>query len=219
MCLDRTLRCVRGGDRADDVQGLIRHVVNGDSRQSGASAVLLGLVDEGAAPAAGGATWLLLLLGGAAVNGRSGGGGRGVSEDGGLVMVELGEGLGEVVGVDELVRGVLEAHLPAMRGRGRGADEEQLAGVGQLEVAVLIGKVHRGVLAEVDAASLPHDGLAIPYRPHAHGGLLIREGHDDAAEGLERGPGDDRGGGGYQFPDGLHVVGPEDVRIIQVGDQ
>ena len=51
------------------------------------------------------------------------------------------------------------------------------------------------MLAKVDTAALAHDSLAVPDGAHAHGGLLIREGDDDAAERLERGPGHYRGGG------------------------
>ena len=98
--------------------------------------MFLGLVDESAAPAASGPG-----LGGAALDGGDRGRGVHVGVDGVVVVVELGEGLGEVLGVNELVRGVLEAHLPSVRRRGRGADEEELASVGQLEVAVLVREV------------------------------------------------------------------------------
>ena len=133
-------------------------------------------------------------------------------------MVQLGQGRGQVVSVDELVGGVLERLLPAVRrGRGR-ADEEQLAGVGQRQVLVLV-EVQRRVLAEVDAAALAHDGLAVPHLAHSDGGLFVEEGNDDAAEGLEGRPSVYRRGGGDKLSDGLQVVRPEDIKIAKVGDQ
>ncbi len=184
MGLDRTLR---GGA---DLHRIVRHVVDRDGREGRAPAVLLGLVYEGATPAAGAAA----VLGstgttntGAALDGRDRR--RHVDRHGVRVVVQLSEGLGEVLGVDLLVGCVLEAHLPALGWRGRGADEEELAGVGQLEVAVLVTRPQGRVLAEVDAAALAHDGLAVPDSAHADGCLLVGEGDHDAAEGAKRRPG------------------------------
>lgn len=214
--------------RADLLHRLVRHIINGDSRKCGATAVLLGLVDEGAAPATGAdmARATSTNTSSSATRTRT----RTTldrrdrrrridSREGARVVVQLGEGLGEVLGVDLLVRGVLEAHLPAVGRAGRRRDEEQLPGVGQLEVAVLVAQVQRGVLAEVDAAPLAHDGLPVPDGPHLHGGLLVQERHDDAAEGLQGRPGRHGRRLRDQLPDRLQVVGPEDVHVVEVGDQ
>lgn len=101
-------------------------------------------------------------------------------------MAQLGERVGQVLGVDLLVGRVLQLHLPAVGRRGRGADEEKLAGVGQLEVAVVVQQVEGCGLPEVDATPLAHDGLAVPYRPYPDSGLLVEEGYYDPAEGLQR---------------------------------
>ena len=134
-----------------------------------------------------------------------------------VVMPQAGEGVGEVLGVDHLVGGVLELHLPAVgRGGGR-ADEEELSGVGEGQVAV--PRVYGGRLAEVDTASVAHDGLAVPDGADVDGGLLVEEGDDYTAKGLEWGP---RVYGcrlGDQVADGLQVVWTEDVGGLEVGDE
>jgi len=97
-------------------------------------------------------------------------------------VVQLCERLGQIIGVDLLVRRVLELHLPAMRRRRGRGDEEELAGVGEGEVLVL--RLDRGRLAEVDLDALAHDGLAVEGVADGDRGIVGVEGDDDAAEGL-----------------------------------
>lgn len=181
--------------------GLVGHVLDDDGGHHGG--VVVGLVDEGGAATA-------VAAGQGRVGRRHGGDGLGA-------VVQLGEGLCEVLGVDELVRGVLEAHLPAVRRAGRGRDEEELAGVGQLEVLGL--GVGGGGLAKVDLELLAHDALAVPDLADGDGGVLVEEGDDDAPERLERGKGVDGRRLLDQVADRLQVLGQEDVGVVEVGEE
>lgn len=117
----------------------------------------------------------------------------------------------------ELVGSILETILPAM-GRARGRrDEEELAGVG--ESKMLISLVDRCRLAKVDAALLTHDGLVVPDLSDGDGGLLVVEGDDDASERLERGEGVDGGRLGDEVADDVEVLGEEDGRVGEVGEE
>lgn len=207
--------------RADGIIGLVRHVVDQDTGQVGTVAVVVGVEDQGGAAAP-----------------RLVGVGRGVPEaaralvpgldgaHGGLlcgVVVVLGvvqprQGLGQVLGVDVLVGRALDSLLPVVGRRGRRADEEELAGVGEGQVRVGRDVEGRG-LAEVDAAPLAHDGLAVPDGADGYGIGLGVEGHEDAAEGLERCPGVDGRRLEDQVLDGLEVVGPEDGGVLEVGEE
>lgn len=120
--------------------------------------------------------------------------------------------------MDELVRGVLEAHLPAVGRAWRRGDEEELSGVGEGEV-VGLGLVYRGRLAKVDLDALAHDGLAVPDLADGESGLDGVEGDDDAAEGLERGEGVDGDGVFNEAADDLDVLGEEDVKVVEVGEE
>lgn len=180
--------------------GLVRHVLHRNSGKPDVTAVILGLVDQRGATAP---------ARGTAIRGRDG-------RVGGTV-VQLVEGGGQVVGVHELVGGVLEAHLPAVRRRGRRRDEEELAGVRQGEAVV--GGVDGRVLAEVDAGAVAHDALAVPGLADADGGLLVRERDDDAPERLEGRPRVRGGRGVDERADRLEVVRAEDVRVLEVGDE
>lgn len=194
-----------GGLHGAVLAGLIRHVLDKDG---GHAALLVGLVDErGGARAR------------AAGKGRVGrcDGRAGVVVDGAGAVVQLGQGVGQVLGVDELVGGVLEADLPAVGRAGRGGDEEELAGVGEGEV--LVPLVDGGGLSKVDAALLAHDGLAVPDLADGDGGLLVVEGDDDAAERLERGEGVDGGRLGDEVADDVEVLGEEDGRVGEVGEE
>ena len=168
-----------------DGLGLVRHVLDGDGGQVRAAAVVLRVKDERRAAAARcprrgragtddpavvvvvvlvvAVKWrhrageLVLLRQGELVdihgiNGR------------GAVSAQPAERVGQVVCVGLLVGRALEAHLPVVGRRGRRADEEELAGVGQGEARSLlagVGVVERRGLAEVDAAALSEDGLAV----------------------------------------------------------
>lgn len=134
------------------------------------------------------------------------------------VVVQLGQSVGQILGVDQLVGGVLEALLPVVRWRGRGRDEEELAGVGEGEVQVLVC-VDGGGLAKVGAAAFAHNGLAIPDGAHGDGVVVGVEGDEDTTEGFERGPGVDGSGLADQLLDSLQVVRAKDGEVVEVGDQ
>lgn len=149
---------------------LICHVINNDS---GHTALVFGLVDQsGRARAC--ATWKSRVVGShrrvLVLVHRSG------------AVVQLSEGFGEILSVNQLVGRILHAHLPTV-GRARwGRDEEELAGVRKGEM--LIALVDRSGHAKVDAALLAHDSLVIPDLADGNGGLLVKEGDDDATEGF-----------------------------------
>lgn len=182
-----------------EVLGVVRHVLDDD----GGHAARLVAEDEGCAAAA--------------AAGHGGVGGRDGRVDGSRAVVQLGERLGEVLGVDELVGRVLETHLPAMGRRGGRRDEEELARIGKREMLIL--DLDGRALAKVDLEPLPHDGLAIPDRADGDGGLVVPEGDEDAAERLERGPGVDGRRLGDEVADGLEVLGEEDVEVVEVGEE
>ena len=185
-------RAARQRNRAAELDRGVCHIVHGNGGQCRAIAsALLGLEDERAAAASS-------VGGGVAICRRDR---RGHASVGGPV-VQLGQGRGEIIGVDEFVRGVLEGLLPTVRrGWGR-ADEKQLARIGERQVLVLV-QVQRRLLAKVDAAPLAHDGPAIPHLAHLDGGLLVKERNHDAAEGLEGRPGVHGRRCGDKFADGL----------------
>lgn len=185
--------------------GLIGHVLDKDG---GHAALLVGLVDE-----RGGAR--------ARATGKSRVGRcdrrAGIVVDGTGAVVQLSQGVGQVLGVHELVGSVLETVLPAVGRAGRRRDEEELAGVGESEV--LISLIDRCRLAKVDAALLTHDDLVVPDLSDGDGGLLVVEGDDDASERLERGEGVDGGRLGDEVADDVEVLGEEDGRVGEVGEE
>lgn len=189
------LRQVHGAE----VLSLIRHVLDDD----GGHAAPLVLEDERCAAAA--------------AAGHGGVWGRDGRVDGTRAVMKLGESLGEVFGVDELVGGVLETHLPAVRWRGGRRDEEQLPSVGKRQMLILDLDGRR--LAKVDLEPLPHDSLPVPDLADGNGGLVVPEGDEDAAERLERGPGVDGRRLLDEVADGLEVLGEEDVEVVEVGEE
>jgi hypothetical protein len=132
-------------------------------------------------------------------------------------MVQLGKCISQILSVDQLVGRILKAHLPAVRRARRGRDEEELAGVGESEV--LVALVDGRGFSKVDAALLAHDGLIIPDLADVYCGLLIEEGDDDAAEGLKRGEGVDGRRVGDEVTDDIEVLGEEDGRVGEVGEE
>lgn len=211
---------------------LVRHVVNSDTRQVDRRAglaiasldILVRLEDERRAATPVLPRVLLEVTTGtgtgpaAAAIGSRGNGDLdiGVNAVGVVVVPQLGERLGEILGVHHGVGGILHALLPVVgRARGR-ADEEELAGVGQGQVLVGGGYVDGGGLAKVDAAALAEDGLTVPDGADGDGGLLVEEGDDDAAERLEWRPGEDGCRLADEIADGLEVVGGEDVERVDV---
>lgn len=188
-----------------EFDGFVCHVLD---ENGGHAALLLGLVDEGGG--AGSSTADQSRVGRS--NGRFV-----VAVDGSGSVMQFGESVGEILGVDKLVGCVLESNLPAVRrARGRG-DEEKLAGVGQREVLVLL--IHGCRSSKIDLALVTHDKLIIPDLSHGDGRLLVKEGDDDAAERLERGEGMDGGGVGDEVADSVEVLGEEDGGIGQVGEE
>lgn len=119
--------------------------------------------------------------------------------------------------MDQLIRGALELDLPAVRRGGRRGDEEELAGVG--EVKVLVARLDGRGLAEVDLDGDAHDLLAVEDVADARGRLVVHEGDDDAAEGLEGRPDVDGRRGVDQVADDLQVVRAEDLGVFEVGDE
>jgi hypothetical protein len=95
-------------------------------------------------------------------------------------VVQLSEGFGEVLCVNQLVGRILHAHLPTM-GRARWRrDEEELASIreGEMLIALVDGSRH----AKVYTALLAHDSLVVPDLADGNGGLLVKERDDDATE-------------------------------------
>jgi len=184
----------------------VRHVVHRHTRQIRAVTQLrLRLEEERRAAAA------------AALAARRRDGRRAGIEGDGIVMVaQLSQGVGQVLGVHLRIGRILELHLPPVRRARRRADEKELAGVGQGQ-AVRRGRDGR-MLAKVDAAAVAHDGLAVPHAAHSDGGVLVEKRNDDAAEGFERRPGVDRGYLLDEVADLLEVVGAEDVEVLEVGE-
>lgn len=185
--------------------GLISHVLDKDGRHA---ALLVRLVDErgGSRACAAGKSRV------GRCDGRAG-----IVVDGTGAVVKLSQSIGQVLGVHELVGSILETILPAV-GRARGRrDEEELAGVGKSEV--LISLIDRCRLAKVDAALLTHDGLVVPDLSDGDGRLLVVEGDDDASERLERGEGVDGGRLGDEVADDVEVLGEEDGRVGEVGEE
>lgn len=210
---------------------LVRHVVNGDTRQVDCRAaglaiaslsLLLRLEDERRA-----ATPILprTLLevatstgpAAAAIGSRGNGGlDIGIDAVGVVVVPQLGKGLSEILSVHHGVGGILHALLPVVgRARGR-ADEEELAGIGQGQMLVGGGYVDGGWLAKVDAAALAEDGLTVPDGADGNSGLLVEKGDDDAAKRLEWRPGEDGCRLADEVADGLEVFGGEDVERVDV---
>lgn len=185
--------------------GLIGHVLDKDG---GHAALLVGLVDErgGARARAAGKSRV------GRCDGRAG-----IVVDGTGAVVQLSQSVGQVLGVHELVGSVLETVLPAVGRARRRRDEEELAGVGKSEV--LISLIDRCRLAKVDAALLTHDSLVVPDLSDGDGGLLVVEGDDDASERLERGEGVDGGRLGDEVADDVEVLGEEDGRVGEVGEE
>ena len=68
-----------------------------------------------------------------------------------VVCLQVCQGLGKIVSVDLLVRGVLVAHHPSVRGAGWRGDEEHLGALRGLEELGAILAEDGSGLAEVDA--------------------------------------------------------------------
>lgn len=83
---------------------------------------------------------------------------------------------------------------------------------------MLVFLLDGGGLAEVDFYDLAHDGFAVKDLLDTDGGVIVEEGDDYAAEGLEGCPGVNGCGGVDEFADCLEVVGPEDFFVLEVGD-
>lgn len=132
-------------------------------------------------------------------------------------VVQLGQRLGKVLGVDQLIRSILEAHLPAVRWRGRRRDEEQLAGIREREV--LVTSLDGCRLSEIDLDLLAHNELGVPGLSNGDSGVNVEEGDEDAAEGLERRECVDGSGLGNQVADRRNVLGEEDVGVDEVGEE
>jgi len=131
-------------------------------------------------------------------------------------MMQFRQCLGQIIGMDLLVRCIFELHLPAVWWRRGWGDKEQLPGV--RESQVLVFDLDGGRLAEVDLHALAHDGLAVEDLADADRGVIIVEGDDDSAEGFQGRPGVDGSGGVDEVFDGLEVVGAEDLEVVQVCD-
>jgi len=84
---------------------------------------------------------------------------------------------------------------------------------------VLISLIDRCRLAKVDAALLTHDDFVVPDLSDGDGGLLVVEGDDDASERLERREGVDGGRLGNEVADDVEVLGEEDGRVGEVGEE
>lgn len=83
---------------------------------------------------------------------------------------------------------------------------------------MLVAGLDVGLCAEVDLDDLAHDGFAVEDLLNADGGVGVKEGNDDAGEGLEGCPGVDWGGGIDEVFDGLEVISAEDFFVLEVGD-
>lgn len=99
------------------------------------------------------------------------------------VPAEFCECVRQVLSHDQGVRRILVLGLPAVRGRRRRRDEEQLLCLWGLQMLVDGGQ--GGVFAKVDADAVAEDGFAIEGGADGGGSLDGFEGADDAAEGLE----------------------------------
>lgn len=119
--------------------------------------------------------------------------------------------------MDLLIGGILEAHLPAMWGARGWGDEEQLAGVGKLEMLRLGLDGRR--LAKVDLDTLAHDSFAIPNLADGNGGIDVEEGDDYAAERLERRKCVHRRSLGDEVPDLLQILRQEDVDVVEAREE
>jgi hypothetical protein len=132
-------------------------------------------------------------------------------------VVQLSKRISEILSVDQLVGRILEAHLPAM-GRARWwRDEEELASIRKSKV--LIALVDRCRHAKVDTALLTHDSLVIPYLANGDSSLLVEEGDNDTAEGFQRRESVNGCGVGDEIADDLEVLGEEDGRVGEVGEE
>lgn len=185
---------------------LVRHVLDKHSRQAGAAAVLIRVVDECRAAAPRAACAICRRNRGLERVKRALAGG-----------IQLGERRSQVIGMDHFIRRILQAHLPAMRGAGGRRDEEELASVGEGEV-VRLG-LDRGRVAKVDADAVAHDALAVPDFADGNGRVNVVKGDDDAAEGLEGRKGVDCGGARDEVADALELLGVEDVDVVEVGEE
>lgn len=116
--------------------------------------------------------------------------------------------------MDDRVRRVLVAHLPAHGRTRRRTDEEELVALGQWKV--LIAGVHGRVDAEVDADAVAHQGLAVEGLADGDGVGRVEEGDDDALEGFERRPCVDFGVGVDGLADFCQGGGLEDLRCEEV---
>jgi hypothetical protein len=85
-----------------------------------------------------------------------------------------------------LVRGILHLHLPSVRRRRWGRDEEQFSCI--REVEMLVFGLDVGCLTKIDLDTLAHNGFAIKDLTDPNSGIFIEEGDYDAPEGFERGP-------------------------------
>ena len=92
----------------------------------------------------------------------------------------------QILGVHNLVRRILVLHLPAHWRTWWRTDEEQLVALWQRQV--LICGVHGRIDAKVDADSVAHDCLAVERLADGDGVGRVKEGYDDALEGLQRRP-------------------------------
>lgn len=101
--------------------------------------------------------------------------------------------------------------------RWRGRDEEQLPGVRKMQVLVPGRNV--GGLTEIHLDTLAHDCFAVEDLPDSDGGVLVKEGDYNAAEGLERCPRVNLRRGIDKVFDGLQIVCAEDLHILEVGDE
>ena len=96
--------------------------------------------------------------------------------------MQLGKRLSQILGMHELVRGVLQLHLPPVGGARRWGDEEQFARIRQTQM--FVPGVYWGVFSKVDACPVAQDVFAVPDGADADGGFLVEKGYDDAAERL-----------------------------------
>lgn len=131
--------------------------------------------------------------------------------------VELRKCIGQIVGMDELVRRVFEAHGPIMGRTGWRRNEEQLAGVGQRQVLMLAVRVC--LLAEVDPAAVTDHRLAVPGLADGNGRFDVEEGYHDAAKRLEWRKGMNGGRPGDETAYPFQVVWSEDVEVVQSGEE
>jgi len=105
-------------------------------------------------------------------------------------MMQLRQGFRQILRMYLFVWRIFQLHLPSMRRRRRGGDEEQLPCIRQVEM--LVFGLDAGRLAEIHLDTLPHDCLAIEDLPNSNRGVFVEEGDYDAPEGFERCPRVDR---------------------------